>query len=291
MKTESKKHLPLAYALFWIVGSSFIISCLAHKGIRHSFLQKRKAFHESLAYVVQTSVQNERLHSDYFCELLHLSHNRPTSYGNFDEKKAQEIIEKSPIIEHAFVKKIKPNMVYIDYALRKPLVYVADFINAALDREGILFPVHPFFSPKMLPEIYFGNAEMFDAKSASFGSSVKGAYFDSALLVLDALSRAGKDLFFVKRIDVSKLFSPSLGRREIVVTIENELSIPSRKEPVFSTHYLRLSHNRYNEEIAHYMQLRNPLLEAEKQECALSGAFVLKEKTVDLRLSQLAFIQ
>lgn len=286
-----KKKISWVEALLWIVGSCFVFSCIAHKTIKYEFARKRQVSREKLAYVVQTGSQKAPLHSDYFCELLGLSCDKPTRFGVFNPQAAQQRLKQSPVIEEVSVKKNKPNAVYIDYSVRKPLACLGDFFNAALDREGFLFPLHPFFSPKTLPEICLGEQGLCEIEKAGFGISLKGRYLDVAFAVLDLISDLNKDLFFVKRVDVSQAFASSLGKREIVLVVENELYLPGQEKPSISTHFIRLNAKQYAEEIVCYMRLRGSLLEAERQESAILGLRLLKEKVVDLRLSQLAFIQ
>ena len=108
--------------------------------------------------------------------------------------------------------------------------------------------------------------------------------------LLDLFSEKGKDLFFVKKIDVSQAYAPSLGKREIVVVLENEICLEGEGRIALSTHFLRLSLKNFIKETSNYLKLREHLLEADKQEMAIEGAKSVKEKVIDLRLSQLAFI-
>ena len=144
-------------ALSWIVGSSIVFSIGAHKGIKYWFSQKKEAATPNVVeYIVQTGPCKEALDSEYLIEVLDLSVDKPALFKTFDTKAAEDKLYADSLIEQVAVKKIKPNMVYIDYTLRKPIAKASDFYNAALDKEGVLFPIHPFFSPKKLPEIYLG---------------------------------------------------------------------------------------------------------------------------------------
>lgn len=270
-------------ALSWIVASSFIFSVVAHKTIRYGFSRKKQDG-AKVEYVIQTGLHKEALDSEYLMEVLGLSTDKPTLFTLFNAEEARKRLLSSPIIEQAYVKKIKPNMVYIDYTLRKPLFWAADFFNAALDKEGTLFPVHPFFSPKKLTEIYLGK------EGGDFGDDLKGEKLDLARAVLGVLEEEGNGLFFVKRIDVSKGFDSSLGKREIVAVLEEETFIKGSEFPLINRHFLRLSQKGFRKEIGNYLNLRDHLVDAEKQEVVLLGGKEEKEISIDLRLSQLAFI-
>jgi hypothetical protein len=279
------KKISYVRALSWIVGSSIIISFIGHKVFEKSIRFKKKKAPEMVAYVVQTGPQKEALLSDYLMEKLSLSIDKPVLFTSFDVMEAKKTLQQSPVIAEVDVKKVVPNIIYVDYSVRKPFVWVVDYHNAALDKEGIVIPAYPFFSPKKMPKIYFGKE---NPQPQSYGEKMTGRSWDLAVSVLDCLQEEGKDLFFIKQIDVSEAFASSLGRREIVVALENEIYI--QDTPCISTHFLRLTPKAYKEEIVKYFSLREYLLEAESQEIIPSGTRRVKDKTIDLRISQLAYI-
>ena len=280
---KKSPEIPLLHSVFWVVASTFIISGVSHK-LMHRYLGEKRIKEEQvlypLSYIVQTGLQKEALHSDYLAELLGLCKDVPTLFTEFDEQTAEKKLLISPLFARAKVKKIPPNMVYVDYTVRKPIGWAADFVNTVVDKDGFLFPMAPFFSPKKLPEIYL-SAEA--VGEASFERPLQGQLFELALQVLNLFEGCEKESFRVKRVDVSQSFFPTLGKRGITVILENDLG-----ENVASTHFLRLSTQRFSQEIANYRTLRPRLLETEKEK-ALLGERV-KEKMIDLRLSQLAFV-
>ena len=282
------KNLSYVRAFSWIVGSALVFSFLAHKVIDYTFVKKRKTSQrQTVSYIIQTGPQKEALISDYLAQLLDLSLDKPVLFSSFNLEEAKAKLIRSPILGEVCVKKIKPNMVYVDYTVRKPILWSIDFFNAALDKEGVVIPMHPFFSPKKMPEVYFGEKGLKESGEIAFGSNVKGSYVDLAFSVLELLLDKGKDLFFVKRVDVSEALAPSLGKREIIVIIENEIYQRPQDSPLLSSHFLRLTPKQYPQEIANYLKLREHLLESEKQEEGFSPS---KNKIIDLRLPQLAFI-
>ncbi len=291
MRVKGSSELSWIAALSWIVGSTLVFSIGAHKTIRYVFSSKTPFKEAKVEYVVQTGLYKEALHSDCLMEILELSSDHPKLFSSFNEAFAEKRLRNFPVIANAFIKKIPPNMLYIDYSLRKPLVWLGDFSNAALDSEGVLFPISPFFSPKKLPEVFLGSAGLEETEKPSFGSSLNGKYLNLAFLLLEFLQKKGEDLFFVKKIDVSHAFIENLGKREVVLVLENEIYMAGQPLPVISTHYLRISPKGYEAEIENYLTLRNHLLEVESQEIAILGSKIIKEKTIDLRLSQMAFIR
>ena len=279
----SPPHLSWPHALSWIVASSFVFSVVAHKTIRYGFSKKNQE-EVCIKYVIQTGPHKEALDSEYLMEVLGLSADNPTPFAIFNQEAALEKLLKTPVIEHTFIKKIKPDMVYIDYTLRKPVAWASDFFNAALDKEGTLFPMHPFFSPKKLPEIYLGK------EAGEFGDVLQGEKLELSHAVLDVLEREGAGTFFVKCVDVSKAFDASLGRREIVVILEDERHVKESDFPLVNRHFLRLTQKGFQKEVENYLSLREHLVDAEKQEVTLLGGREEKEVSIDLRLPQLAFV-
>lgn len=280
------KKISYIRAFSWILGSALVFSFLAYKVIGYTFMKKRKE-KQFLSYIIQTGPQKEALLSDYLAELIDLSVDKPVFFTSFNVEEAKNRLLTSSVINEVQVKKIKPNMLYIDYTIRKPTLWAIDFFNAALDKEGVIIPMHPFFSPKKMPEIYLGEKGLQESGEMAFGVKVKGFYVDLAFSILELLLDKGKDLFFVKRVDVSESLAPSLGKREVIVIIENELYQKSTDNPIISSHFLRLTPKHYSQEIANYLKLRGHLLEVEKQESGLAPS---KNKIIDLRLPQLAFI-
>jgi hypothetical protein len=280
---KKSPELPLLHSVFWIVASTFIISGVSHKLLHMYFGEKRikeQPTLHPLSYIVQTGLQKEALHSDYLSELLGLSKDVPTLFTQFDEGTAEKKLLTSPLFSGVKVKKIPPNMVYVDYTVRKPIGWAADFVNTVVDKDGYLFPMTPFFSPKKLPEIYLSVEGI---QGASFESPIQGKLFELALQVLNLFDGCEKEAFRVKRVDVSQSFFPTLGKRGIVVILENDLG-----EDLTSTHFLRLSTQHFSQEITNYQTLRSRLLETEKEKALLGER--IKEKIIDLRLSQLAFV-
>ncbi len=284
MKQSPK--LPLWQSLLWIVGSVFICTGSSYKIFQIYIHKKHEKIPEKkpqmIEYIVQTGVQKEALHSDYLAELLDLSWDKQTLFSFFNEKNAEEKLRACPLIEEVSVRKIPPNMIYIDYKVRKPIGWVADFMNTGVDAEGRIFPITPFFSPKKMPEIYLGKKQV---ENVSFSQPLEGKYFALASQVIHALTPYERNEFFLKKVDVSDAFYPTLGKRGIVIVLEHEL-LPSE---TISTHFLRLSTENYSQEIANYLSLLPSMIENDKEKVFEGKASL--ERVIDLRVPQLAFIE
>ncbi|MEX0961921.1 MAG: FtsQ-type POTRA domain-containing protein [Simkaniaceae bacterium] len=272
-----KKKIALPNAIGILLLSTFLISGGGYaliriiERIRFQRLTDERYF---LTQLIQTGPKKEALKSVYLQELLKLSKNKPLSFFEYDSEKAEKTLLTSPLIEEARVKKIPPHTLYVDYSLREPFAILYDFENTFIDQNGALFPIHPFFSPKKIPEIYLGLAPFdqdFYDKELFYKQPLKGAQFELALEVIQILSESQKEYdFFLKRVDLSLIQEPSVGRQELIILIENRDS---------SLHYLRLPVEKWEEQLNNYLILREKL--------AIDG----QNRTIDLRLHSLGYIE
>jgi len=288
-----KKKLKLAHALFWILFSTFIISGSSY----FIFSQVRKLKKNKLIstkYNIKTIAQSQNditLDVNYLAELMSLSSNKPTNIFLFDENKARENLLSSPMIKEAKIKKIKPNCIFVDYKIRKPIAYLYDFENIAIDEDGYIFPINPFYLPSDFCKFFlnvdeFKGFEKIDSKKAIY-----------ALDIYKNLKNSGfADLVRIKVLDTSRLEFESYGKREILLFIEEEIKVRKNQKDrivIFPT-ILRLALNNYLEQIGNYISLREKILkdyENQIKSIDLENEIVkFKPKTIDLRLSKLAFI-
>lgn len=223
--------------LFFTTTFYWVLSCFENQKVPSAPIRS----------IAQTGPVKEGLKTEYFAEILQLSADTPKP---LDPEEAETILRKSPIIKEVEVSLINPETLYIDYTLRQPTYLLADFSNMALDETGVPFPLSPYFTPKNLPELILGLKE--------------GAYIpqDRLELVNHLIKQVG-DETLISRIDLTHIEEDSLGKREIILVIENE-------------HTLRLTPKRYQEEIAHYLALREQLES--------------KSTVIDLRIPNLAYI-
>lgn len=263
------QKVPLPKALAIIVLSTLLVSGSAVSLIRltkNRHYSRRTNPDHLIARIVQTGPEREALRSAYLAELLDLSHDCPLSLHDYDLKRGEERLLSSPLIKEAHLKKLRPSTLYVDYTLRHPVASLYDYENTALDREGCLFPIKPYLSPKKLPQIYLGLSPSHDP----YHTPLPEEKLELAFHLLDLLSSAQKNAsFFLKRIDLSNSDHPSLGRREIVIILEN------RDETL---HLLRLPTKKFASQIANYLGLLEKLRER--------GG----DQVIDLRISSLAFV-
>ncbi len=238
--------IPLSRALVFIFLSVIVISGPAFLGLLYyqSLLKSRS---EDSRYLVRTILpSNSTLPADYLSELLEL----PFNLYKFKRQELERKLLASPLIREARVKKILPNKLGIHYKARNPLALLGDYENMAVDKDGYLFPCRPFFNPQELPVIYLGDVT---------NNPIQNASFHTAKKLLKILSK-----WHICHIDLTKVNERSLGKREIVVLLENEI-------------YLRLTPENYAEELANFQLLQKNR--------------TLKNAVVDLRLADLAFLK
>lgn len=300
------KNVPLIHALSWIVLSLFVITGTSYKLLTYYLDEGRQKKDPRLFIIsslIQTGPQKEALRSEYLAELMGLSVDHPVHYKQFSSKMAEKKLLSSPLIQEAHVKQLKPTTIYVDYTVRQPVGWLYDYENVALDKDGYLIPVHPFFPPKNLPEIYIGMQPFGQLPQGDYlpvgrwKQPLKGQAVELAFDLLSRLQPLARDLFILKRVDVSHAFEGSYGKKEIVVVIENQISwkVGAKGGIVLFTHYLRLSTKNYAQELGNYVELRKKILDEDFKKVQLAeGSPTLVngcDKVIDLRLAQLAFIE
>lgn len=291
-------------ALFCLIGSTACTLVLSLSGYALWSRSQHTRLNDPayrISAIVQTGPEKEALKTVYLAELLGLSADRETNLYAFDRKKGIEKLLASPLIGKAEIKRLPPKALYIDYEVRKPVAWLGDYQNIAIDREGYLFPVAPFFSPKELPEIYlglppFGTAEdSAGRKGGLWQTPVENRHLRLAFEILQFLEGTPwREGLRIKRIDVSNAFASSLGQREIVLFTEEELTIVQDGQSIRSIFpkILRLAPKEYPQQLANFFSLRKSMLEDYRRQMALAphpGRFA--PRIVDLRIPQLAFVE
>lgn len=278
-------------ALFCLIGSTFFTLTTSLGGYwLWSKHRNERLLNEKyrITSIIQTGPEKEALKTGYLAELLGLSMDQPTQLYALDLKKAEAKLYSSPLIAHAKIKRIPPTTLYIDYEVRKPLAWLADYKNMAVDKDGYLFPVAPFFSPKNLPEIYLG-------LTPSTSWQIKNPSFHLALQILQFLETAPwKEGLRIKRIDVSNAFAPSLGQREIVLFTEEELSFRHETHEVLCIFpkILRIAPKDYTQQLNNFFSLRRTMMEDYRRQLAdIKSGGRFAPRIIDLRIPQLAFVE
>ncbi len=209
--------------------------------------------------IIQTGPSKEALATLYFTELLDLSRDEPTYAASFSVEEAHQKLLETSLFKEVFIEKRCPSTLYIDYTVRKPVALLADYTNTAIDEESNLFPLEPFFSPKKLPEIYLGLTEytpFVDKKELRLAFEIIHFFHSHTFLHEVA----------IKRVDTSRAYADSFGKREIVVVLEKQER----------SHFLRLSTRDYLAGLTHYLQMKEDKLQ---------------DEVIDLRIPNIAYVE
>lgn len=262
---------------------------------------RKTSDHYQILAIVQTGPEKEALKTAYLAELLGLSSDAPRSLFSMDTKSAEKALLASPLIQRAAVKRIPPSSLYIDYEVRKPIASLSDYKNTAIDAEGYLFPAAPFYPPREMPEIYlglppFGSPEdSMGRKGGLWRVPIRNRFLSLALDLLRTFEGSPwKEGLRIKRIDVSNAFAPTLGRREIVLFTEEEISL-RKADQVLAFVFpkiLRIAPKDYAQQLNNFFALRRSMAEDYRRQLAdahSGGRFA--PRIVDLRIQQLAFIE
>ncbi len=255
-----------------------------------------------IAAIVQTGPEKEALKTSCLAEILGLSADCPVSLYGFDIKEGKRKLEANPMIASAHLRRVDPGTLYIDYTVRKPVARLGDYENIALDKEGYLFPLSPFFPPKNLPEIYLGlppflgDRDQEGREGGRWLEPVKNRHLELALQVLRFLeSVPWQEEMRIKRIDVSKAFSPSYGQREIVLMTEDEVFSEEGKTVCLFPKFVRLPVKEFSGQLSNFLSLRRSMQEDYKLQIAKTRfaqpTVTFAPRIIDLRISKLAFIE
>lgn len=291
-------------ALYFLAGSVLctLLVAVGSYFAYHSWKMRRlnsEQYH--ITAIIQTGPEKEALKTAYLAELLGISSDAPRNLFALDLQSGEKALLSSPLIKSATLKRMPPSTLYIDYEVRRPIAYIADYKNTAIDREGYLFPIAPFLSPKELTEIYLG-LPPFSAPEDSYGrkgglwrTPLQNRYLTLALDLLQTFEGSPwKEGLRIKRIDVSNAYAPTLGRREIVLFTEEEFSIRQQDQErtfVFPK-ILRLAPRDYATQLAHFFSLRKSMSEDYRRQLAhLDTSARFTPRIIDLRISHLAFVE
>lgn len=206
--------------------------------------------------IVQATAEYAPLQATYLAEVLELSQDMPVNLSQFEIDEAYERLRATHFIREALIKKIKPNILYVEYAVRKPIAFLGDYTNTVMDEEGVFVPYLPFYSPRSLPEIYLGAK----APPNPWGERAESKYVEWARAIL-----ARFETGVLKRIDFSQCESPSSGTRQIVLTLEEGT-------------LLRLTPKNYAQELTYYFIISDRMEER------------VRSSVIDLRNPEVAYI-
>lgn len=232
---DKKREVPVKRELFFLrVAKIFFffglcVALIAFVWTTYKDMQRSRQEdpHYSIVHFVLLPKGEEQLPARYFAEKLGLSTDHPTNMYRFDLKSAQSLLEAEPILRSVELKLFTPGILAIHYEARSPCVYLADYQNTAVDKEGVRMPYAPFFTPRRLPKLYCGKTE----DKVIWGGKVDPTYWDVVLKVLPLAGPTPKWAgMTLQQIDLSRMQNPLAGSREIVIQVDEELFVQFKEK-------------------------------------------------------------
>jgi hypothetical protein len=196
---------------------------------------------ETKAIALKTLVQKTSFSSPisprFFSDYLHLCpKGKSLEISKLDEKKIEKKLREFPIFQKVQAHISSRGELEVAYDLKKPHFLLLDFSNLAIDPNGYVFPLKPFFSPKKLTQVYLGISQV----DWNHKNNV-----ESALKIQSLLDENLQELVDIETIDLSGLKVQATSLKHIVVTI----SYKNTK------HYLRLSQEGLEKGVLCYISL------------------------------------
>jgi hypothetical protein len=265
---EVEQRIPLKRALFYVLASVVIIwGLIVCAWLLHQKLLRvrQKDAHFKIVAIVQTSPQREKLKCWQLAELLNLSRNEPQNLYSFDPALAEKTLLSYPIFKKASCHRLRPGIVHVDYLLKEPIARLADFDNMSVDREGNLFPLSPYFTPKRLPEICVGLQEF-----SGWQQPLRCSEATLAFKIMGYIESNYPKNIRIVRIDTHAAHHPSAGSREVVLLLQDGI-----------LRYVRLKADDYEKSLYHYKALRDTFTSLQKEG---------KQQVIDLRCPSIALV-
>jgi hypothetical protein len=214
--------------------------------------------------LAQTTSERAKLACWQLAEMLNLSQNAAQNLYSFDPRAAEKRLLAFPIFKRASCHRLRPGIVHVDYLLREPFARLTDLDNVAIDREGNLFPLAPYYTPKCLPELFVG------IDSFSGWNALSSREAALAMKIMGHIECSFPASIRTLRIDTHAAFHSSAGPREVVIVLEDNVK-----------RYLRLKSDLFEETLRHYLALRDTFCSLQKE---------AKEQVIDLRCPNIALV-
>lgn len=273
---KKERDLPLYRAILWIILSTVFFSGLPALGF-YLWEIKQEQRRSNPKYLLKTLIQNrpyeDALDLDTLQQILGLNLEKNINLIDLDLEELEAKLLTFPLIERAKVRKVFPSKLLVSYKLRYPVAFLADFEGAALDREGKMIPLDPYYTPKNLPSVFLGLKE----EAYQWGEAIPVDDLELIWELLSQFESAAMEPLALKSFNLSGAHEEQGGKREIIIEAED-------KERA-TCWFLRLGVEHYPQGLTRFLALRHHLL---TQTEAVELAAV---QTVDLRLPQLAFLK
>jgi hypothetical protein len=192
----------------------------------HSRQQHRRQSDERfvLKRLASRSMTQDRLPLSVLSELLDVQADEPLSVFAIQPDEAKRRLLACPSMAQANVWRLLPGTIGVEYALRLPVASLAGLKNVAIDWDGKMFFLFPFYAQKNLPVLV---VPMLPVKTLN--EAQKALYQSKeapiALRLLERVQQAAAPRhLIVESIDVSRFREHSVFRREAVLVLSSLLA-------------------------------------------------------------------
>ena len=226
---------PLPKAVAMIVASMVVTAGASRLALRYGALWREGRRAAPITTIVQAG---DLLPTEYLAERLGLSVDAPLSLDTWNEEEARQTLTRLPrirSISSCFA--TRSGSLFLSFEARYPRFFSGDYSGLAFDEEGTPIPLLPGESDLPLPTVYFGFPDPPAWDTPIDATSMRYAKTLIDLMIAWRLP--------VTTIDLSRLCAPSLGSREIVVTLDH--------------HLVRLSPEGVERQIGDYLELKGGL--------------------------------
>lgn len=200
-----------------------------------------------LKYVEQRPLGPDTLQTALLIEMLGLAVDKPGNIYACDLHALAHRLANTPIFTALTLIKQPPHTLIVEYSLRAPIATLADYSNTAIDQEGFLLPLHPYYTLKDLPKI------IVEKTPSRQSSSPWGGRLPSNTLQLLKRILAATEILNLSpsslSIDLSDFYASPLG--EITLALQSPLQGPS--------YLLRLTHELLPLQLNRYIALAHLL--------------------------------
>jgi hypothetical protein len=288
MRPYVEAHLSIKQAIFVIISVTcctvaVVVGAYTFQMMRQ--VEKAKSPKYAVLGIIQKSASQDMLKTDQLAAFLGLSSDVPQNLYAFDMGLARRKLLSLPFMKKVSIQRIEPNLLSIEYELRTPKWLLADYENVAIDQDGYLFPITPFFSPKSLPQIFLGlpafqgEPDLQGRRGGTWNQALQGKHMALVRDIFE-LEKTFHPHFEMVSVDVQKTFCASKNC-EIVLRLK-EKKIQGIQDVHICEYLLRLPQEGYKEAITRFFEHKASFEPLRKKEHLL---------IVDLRLDRIALVK
>lgn len=180
-----------------------------------------------IEYIAVRSESSFSLPRDLLQYLLCLSSHEKRDLSLLDVHAVEDRVLRCPALEKVQIRRLFPNTLVVDYALKKPVFQVGSASDLLVDKEGSVFRRSPYFPFLSLPFLSFSHSEARTSLVQAIGNNK--VLFSCCVALSSAFQELG---FSVDEIDAEDALALGFFRREIRLTASRNAKTISVRLPV-----------------------------------------------------------